>query len=269
MLPLHIRLAIFDWAGTTVDYGCFAPVAACIEAFRQIGIDVSAAEARLPMGLHKRDHLRAVLEMPGVAAQWQTRFGQAWTDTDLDRIYQQFLPLQGTEALRYSELIPGTLDAVAALRARGIAIGTTTGYPRAIGVPVAEKVAPLGYRPDHSVFTDDVPAGRPSPWMIFRNMEALGVYPPACVVKIGDTVPDIEEGRNAGVWSIGLTETGSELGLTQAESAELPDTELEQRLTRIGAKLSSAGAHAIICSIAELPRLIEQLNARLARGERP
>src|SRR4029078_920006 len=157
MTDLRIRLAVFDWAGTTVDFGCFAPVAACIQAFGQLGIDVTAAEAREPMGLHKRDHLRAVLEMPNVARQWQGNFSKPWSDDDLDRLYHNFLPLQGVEAVRYAELIPGTVECIAALRSRGIGIGTTTGYPREIGKPVAEKVAPLGYRPDHCVFTDDVP----------------------------------------------------------------------------------------------------------------
>lgn len=269
MTDLRIRLAIFDWAGTTVDHGCFAPVAACIQAFGQLRIDVSAAEAREPMGLHKRDHLRAVLAMPNVARQWQANFSRPSNDDDLERLYRTFLPLQGVEALRYAELIPGTTECVAALRARRIAVGTTTGYPRAIGEPIADKVAPLGYRPDHCVFTDDVPAGRPAPWMIFRNMEALGVYPPAAVIKVGDTVPDIEEGRNAGVWSIGVTETGSELGLTAAEAARLPAAELDQRLSNVAAKLQTAGAHAIIRSLAELPSLAEQIDDRLRRGERP
>ena len=110
-----IRLVIFDWAGTTVDFGCFAPVAACIQAFGQLGINVSAAEARGPMGLHKRDHLRAVLELPNVAAQWQACFSRPWSDDDLERLYHSFLPVQGVEAVRYAELIPGAIACVAAL----------------------------------------------------------------------------------------------------------------------------------------------------------
>jgi phosphonoacetaldehyde hydrolase len=269
MTDAGIRLVIFDWAGTTVDFGCFAPVAACIQAFGQLGINVSSDEARGPMGLHKRDHLRAVLELPNVAAQWQAGFSHPWSDDDLERLYHNFLPVQGVEAVRYAELIPGAIECISALRSRGIVIGTTTGYPRAIGQPVADKVAPLGYRPDHCVFTDDVPAGRPAPWMIFRNMEALGIYPPAAVVKIGDTVPDIEEGKNAGAWSIGVTETGSELGLTLAELERLPVAEKQRRLSKVADKLLAAGAHGIVRSVAELPTLIEQINGRLRRGERP
>lgn len=269
MTDLRIRLAVFDWAGTTVDFGCMAPVAACVQAFGQLGIDVSVAEARAPMGLNKRDHLRAVLEMPNIVRQWQSSFSRAWNDDDLERVYRNFLPLQGAEAVRYAELIPGTLECVAALRARGIAIGTTTGYPRDIGQPVADRVAPLGYRPDHCVFPDDVVAGRPCPWMIYRNMEALGVCPPAAVVKVGDTVPDIEEGRNAGAWSIGVTEGGSELGLSTDEFMHLAPAEKSQRLAKIADKLSAAGAHAVIRSVAELPALVDQLDERLQRGERP
>lgn len=269
MTANSIRLVIFDWAGTTVDHGCFAPVIACVEAFRSQGIEVTTAQAREPMGLQKRDHLQAVFKMPAIAKAWRERFGTEWTEADLDRIYHTFLPLQATEAVRCSTLIPGVLEALVALRASGLRFGATTGYPRAIGEAVAAKAAEEGYRPDHAVFPDDVAGGRPAPWMIFRNMEALGVYPPATVVKVGDTIPDIAEGRNAGVWSIGLSETGSELGLTAGQVRELPAAELEQRRAAVATKLTAAGAHAVIRSVAELPGLIDDLQRRIALGERP
>jgi len=61
-----IEAVIFDWAGTTVDYGCFAPVQAFIETFKNEGIEVSFDEVRQPMGALKRDHIRALLEMPRI-----------------------------------------------------------------------------------------------------------------------------------------------------------------------------------------------------------
>jgi len=269
MPDLLVRLVIFDWAGTTVDHGSIAPIAALVAAFDQLGLDLTERDARGPMGLHKRDHIRELLRLPSIADQWKGSFGREPTPTDVEAIYRRFLPLQSVEAKRRTNLIPGVLDCYAALRKQGIVLGTTTGYPRMIGEPVAEAARAQGFIPDHCVFADEVPAGRPAPWMIFRNMEAARIFPPALVVKVGDTVPDIEEGCNAGAWSIGVTETGSEIGLDLDDWRAIPETERMQRSQAAGEKLLRAGAHAVVRSVAELPGLIDELNSRLERGARP
>ena len=148
-------------------------------------------------------------------------------------------------------------------------MGTSTGYPTAIGAPVAEAARTQGFEPDHCVFPDEVSAGRPAPWMIFRNMELARVDSPAAVLKVGDTVPDIEEGRNAACWSLGITETGSEIGMDLDDWRALPAAEQAQRSGAAAKTLLSAGAHAVIPSVAHLPSFIDELNQRLGRGERP
>jgi phosphonoacetaldehyde hydrolase len=264
-----IRLVIFDWAGTIVDHGSIAPIAALLAAFRQIGLQLSESEARGPMGLHKRDHIRQLLESPSISAQWFQVFGRQPTAQDVDSLYERFLPLQIAEAKQRTALIPGVLECCAALRERKIAIGTTTGYPRSVGEAVAEAARRQGFLPDHCVYADDVPAGRPAPWMIFRIMEAARVTPPAAVVKVGDTVPDIEEGRNAGAWTIGVTETGSEIGLDLEAWQALPLGERERRSNAASQKLLGAKAHLIVRSVAEVPTMVERINRGLATGERP
>jgi phosphonoacetaldehyde hydrolase len=264
-----IRLVVFDMAGTIIDHGSMAPVAALVIAFRELGIELSDADARGPMGLHKRDHIDQVLRLPHIAARWQTLFGHEPTSADVDTLYERFLPLQADEAQARVELIPGALPCLAAVREQKIATGTTTGYPRSIGQPITDAVAAQGWRADHSLFPDDVRGGRPAPWMIFRLMELTGVYPPAAVVKIGDTVPDIEEGRNAGVWTIGVTDTGNEIGLPLAECRALDPSERTRRAVSAAEKLGRAGAHGVIGSVAELPAFLESLGPRIGRGERP
>ncbi len=265
-----IQLVVFDWAGTTVDHGCFAPVTPFVEALAHFGVTITLDEARAPMGLGKREHLRAILSMPRVAAEWRSKHGRDWTEQDLDRAYQeQFVPRQLASVREHSRLIPGLLDAVAWLREQGIKIGTSTGYfAEAAEIAYAEAAA-QGYVPDCNVSPGDVPRGRPAPWMIYRNMEALGVYPPAAVLKLGDTVPDIEEGLAAGVWSAGVTHTGSDVGLSVEEFAALQPAERHNRVQRARARLIAAEAHEVINSVAELPELVARINARLMNGERP
>jgi phosphonoacetaldehyde hydrolase len=134
---------------------------------------------------------------------------------------------------------------------------------------VYRRAAEQGYRPDHCVCAEEVSAGRPAPWMIFRIMEALGVYPPSAVMKVGDTVPDVGEGLAAGAWSVGIVRSSSEVGCTAREWDALPQTEQHRRSARCRAKLLAAGAHAAVDTLAELPAVLDEFNARLGRGERP
>ncbi len=264
-----LQLVIFDWAGTTVDCGSTAPVAAFKEAFARRGINVSDADTRAPMGLHKKDHIRCMLQAPAVAEAWRRKHGRAWTEDDVVALFEAFIPLQLEVLDRHSDLVPGLLESVSFLRAKGLRIGGTTGYFRVAADLVVKAAAKQGYQPDVALCPDDVKAGRPAPWMVYRIMETLGVYPPSRVVKIGDTVPDIEEGRNAGVWSIGVARTGSEVGLTLAELNASPPDQLAAAIVAAKKKLMIAGAHEVIDSIIEVPALIARLNERLARGEKP
>jgi len=268
--PKRIALVVFDWAGTTVDHGCFAPVAPFVEALAQFDVPITLEQARAPMGLGKRDHLRAILQSSEVAAAWQKRHGRAWTEDDVDAAYHQhFVPRQLESVRRHSHLLPGLLDTVVWLRNRDIRIGTTTGYFTEAAELCYEEAAQQGYMPDCNVSPGAVKVGRPAPWMIYRIMETLDIYPPAAVVKIGDTVPDIAEGLSAGAWSVGVSRTGSEVALTAEELSALPEHSQRERIDRAAKTLSQAGAHAVIESIADVPALIAQLETRLAAGERP
>jgi phosphonoacetaldehyde hydrolase len=264
-----IRLVVFDWAGTTVDFGSCAPVAPFIGAFAQCGLEVSPVEARGPMGIHKRDHIRALFALPAVASRWRAAHGRDWSEADVERVYDIFIPLQMEVLAAYAGPIPGVVDAVEELRRRDVKVGGTTGYFRAAADRLAAAARKLGYAPDVGMCPDDVSAGRPAPWMIFRLMEETGVYPSAAVVKIGDTVPDIEEGRNAGAWTVGVTHTGSAVGCSAKEFVALPPQERFDRIAAATRALLNAGAHDVIPSAAEAPSLVDRLNERLQRGERP
>jgi phosphonoacetaldehyde hydrolase len=270
MSPTRIRLAVLDWAGTTVDFGSFAPVAPFVAALARHGVEVSPAQARFPMGLNKLDHLRALLRLPEVAARWHQRHGRDWTEADVERLYTgDFVPLQLEALARHSRLVPGLLDTVTALRQRGVKVGTSTGYFRAAGEVVFAAAARQGYVPDHNVLPDEVPAGRPAPWMIFRNMEALGVYPPTAVVKVGDTPHDMAEARNAACWAVGVLASSSAVGCSEDEWHLLPAGERQARCAAAAEAMREAGAHLTIDTVADLPAAVEEVERRVARGEQP
>ncbi|MCB9874939.1 MAG: phosphonoacetaldehyde hydrolase [Planctomycetaceae bacterium] len=257
-----IRLVVFDWAGTTVDFGSRAPATAFTKVFAAHNVKVTDAEARAPMGLNKREHLVAMLNAPEIASRWKTVHGEPWTDKDIDTMYSEFVPLQLQAIEEHAELVPQLLATVDQLRSRGLRIGGTTGYFREAAQAVARRAALAGFKPDANVCADDVPQGRPAPWMIYRVMEQLSIYPPSAVVKVGDTVADIQAGLAAGCWSIGVCDSSSLTGLTRTEYAELSVDQQSTRLRQTAAAFRAAGSHAVISSICELPALIDELNQR-------
>jgi phosphonoacetaldehyde hydrolase len=258
-----IQLVVLDWAGTTVDFGCFGPVASFRQALERHGVSPTDEQVRIPMGAAKIDHLRALLELPELSDQWQTRHGRGWDESDVARIYRDdYVPLQMETIARHDRLVPGLLPAVAALRDRGIKLATSTGYFREAARLVFDSASRQGYARDLDVLPDEVPAGRPAPWMIFHAMETLGVYPPSSVVKVGDTPIDIAEGRNAGAWSVGVIASSNEVGLSEEAWAALPDRERRAIVESVRSKFEQAGAHAAIETLAELPGLIADLERR-------
>lgn len=267
--PGPIRAVVHDWAGTVVDFGSRAPATVFVELFRRHDVTVTEEQAREPMGRHKRDHIRALAAMAPLARQWERVHGRPFAEADAEALYAEFIPLQMGELGAHAGLIPGALEALQALRQRGIAIGSSTGYTRQMMEIVLAESARQGYVPDACVCADEVAAGRPAPWLAFRNAERLGVYPMAAIVKVGDTVADVEEGLNAGMWSIGVTRTGNEVGLGEAEVAALEPERLDALLDRARQRLLSAGAHYVVESIADVPALLPAIEERLRAGEMP
>lgn len=265
-----IRLVVFDWAGTTVDHGCIAPVAAFVETFKRRGVEIGLAEARAPMGLAKQDHIAAIAKQPGVAERWLAAQGRPCTETDVADMYERdFMKLQVACVADHAKLIGGLTDCVADLKQRGIKIGSSSGYFTEAMAIVLDRAKRQGYEPDATFCTGDVPAGRPEPWMMYANMRVTRTFPPEAVVKVGDTVPDIGEGLNAGAWTVGVTRTGNELGLSEDETDRLAPDDLAARITRADETLRHAGAHFVVESVREVPLILDRIEDQLRAGERP
>jgi phosphonoacetaldehyde hydrolase len=260
---------IFDWAGTTVDHGSLAPVRVLIQIFATHGITLSDTQARRDMGLLKRDHIERILTSPEVTEQWKQANGSAPGPQDLDRLFAEFAPLQLQCLADYSRLIPGAAEVASALRSRGLKIGSTTGYTRPMLEIVKSFAAKQGYSPDLSLTPDDVGGGRPKPWMCYRIALDFCLSSSAACVKIGDTPADIAEGRNAGMWTVGVTATGNEIGLSEEDFTALSGSEKSRRLTRARENLATAGAHFVIDSVAHCAETLNEIERRLGRGDRP
>jgi phosphonoacetaldehyde hydrolase len=265
--PLHIRAIMLDWAGTTVDHGSMAPVLALQTLFAKHGIELSTDNARRDMGLLKRDHIQAILASPGIRAEWIKIAGHEPEDADVLSLFEEFGPLQMRIIAEHSQVIPGAAQIVRDWQSRGIRIGSTTGYTRTMLAPVQAQAAGQGYVPDASVCPDEAGGGRPAPWMLMKNAQLLDVYPPAACVKIGDTVVDVEEGKNAGMWTIGLTRSGNLVGLDGETWAHLSKPEKEVRLTRAKRILLDAGADYVVEDLASCNPALAKIERRLRKSK--
>lgn len=264
----HLKAVVFDWAGTMVDHGSLAPMGAFVEAFGRFGVEVTVAEARGPMGIAKRPHVAQLMNLPRVAEAWRREHGRAPTEADVDAVYEVFVPLNVEVVERHADLVPGAAATVAACRELGLKIGSTTGYTREIMARVLPVAAAQGYAPDCLVCTGDAPDGRPTPFMLYRALLDLGVWPAWACVKVDDTEVGIAEGLNAGAWTVGVALTGNLVGLDRAGLAALDPVELAAHRERATARLAAAGAHYVVDGVAELLPVLHQIEGRLARGER-
>jgi phosphonoacetaldehyde hydrolase len=256
-----ISCVIMDWAGTAVDFGCFAPLNAFLKVFsEEKGIDITYRQAREPMGLLKIDHIKAILSMPEVNAKFQARYNRAWNMDDVNEMYKSFEKHLFASLSNFTTPIPGVLDTMELLREQGIKIGSTTGYTQAMMDVVRPGAAAKGYVVDNLVTPDDVPAGRPAPYMIYQNMIDLAIASVDNVVKVGDTIADIKEGVNAKVWSIGLITGSNEMGMSEDEYNHRSAEELIPLKNEVRQRMLDAGAHFVLDNITELPACIEKIN---------
>lgn len=257
----RFKAVVFDWAGTVIDFGSFAPMGAFVETFAKFNVEVSIADARKPMGLPKRAHIAAMLAEPHIAERWKAAHGNLPGEAEIDRVYEVFVPRNVEVVTDYCTLIPGVTDVVAYLNGKGIKIGSTTGYTRSI----MERVLPLakaqGFAPENLICADDLPLGRPTPIGMYKCFLDLMVYPAGAVIKVDDTEPGIAEGVAAGCVTVGVALSGNEAGITVEEFKALDDVKKIEIRARAGQKLRDAGAHHIIDTVADLPGLIDRLSA--------
>jgi phosphonoacetaldehyde hydrolase len=266
-----VKAVILDWSGTTADAYVIAPAVVFVEVFGKQGVEITMAEARGPMGLRKDLHIKALTEMPEIRARWKSVHGRDPDQSDVDRMFADFVPIQLSCLRQYTDLLPGVAEAVRELQKQGIKIGSTTGFVRSMVDILEEEAKKQGYVPDASVAGDEVVNGaRPKPFMVYRNLDLLDVHPIQSVIKVDDTVSGVGEALEAGCWGVGVARFSNYMDIDSIDHAKsLPKQEIERRVARCREILQRAGAHYVIDSITDLAPVVEDVNARLARGEKP
>ena len=266
-----VQAVILDWSGTTADAYVVAPAVVFVEVFKRQKVEISMVEARGPMGLRKDLHIKALTEVDEIKERWKKIHGKYPEQSDVDRMFADFVPLQLDCLRKYTTLLPGVAEVTQRLQKQGIKIGSTTGFVRSMVDILEEDAAKQGYKPDASVAGDEVTSGaRPSPHMVYKNLDMLNITPIQSVVKVDDTTSGIGEAVNAGCWGIGVTRYSNYMDVdTPEDGKKLSEDEIKKRVAKTKDILEKAGAHYILESIADIEPVIEDINKRIARGERP
>ena len=266
-----VQAVILDWSGTTADAYVVAPAVVFVKVFKRQNVEISMAEARGPMGLRKDLHIKALTKVDEIKERWKNIHGKYPDQSDVDRMFADFVPLQLDCLRKYTTLLPGVAEVTQRLQKQGIKIGSTTGFIRPMVDILEEEAAKQGYKPDASVAGDEVINGaRPSPHMVYKNLDILNITPIHSVIKVDDTVSGVGEAVNAGCWGVGVTRYSNYMDVDSPEDGEkLSDDEIAKRHAKTKDMLEKAGAHYVIDSIVDIEPVIEHVNQRLARGEKP
>ena len=266
-----IKGVVLDWSGTLADAYVIAPAVVFVEVFRKHGVAISMQEARGPMGLRKDLHIKALTEVPEIRARWEEIKGRVPTQDDVDAMFADFVPMQLDCLRQYTGLLPGIAEVCNKMQADGIKIGVSTGFTRSMVDILLEDAIKQGVTPDATVAGDEVINGaRPKPFMVYRNLDLMDIHPIQSVVKVDDTTSGVGEGLEAGCWAVGVSRYSNYMDISSLEEeAAMPAEEIERRNRLTRDILLKSGAHYVLDSIVELPDVIEDINARLARGEQP
>ncbi|MCH8138602.1 MAG: phosphonoacetaldehyde hydrolase [Proteobacteria bacterium] len=266
-----VKALILDWSGTVADAYVLAPAVVFTEVFKKHGVEISMFEARGPMGLRKDLHIKALTETPEIRHRWKEIKGKDPDQGDVDAMFEDFVPMQLDCLRQYTGLLPGVAEVVQRLQKQGIKIGSTTGFVRPMVDILEEEAKKQGYVPDASVAGDEVEHGaRPKPFMVYKNLDMMDVHPIQSVIKVDDTVSGIGEALEAGCWGVGVSLYSNYMDIDSLAHAEsLSDEEMARRLDHTNEILQKAGAHYVIDSLVDIEPVIEDVNRRLARGERP
>ena len=267
----RVKGLVLDWSGTTADAYVLAPAVVFVEVFSKQNVEISMTEARGPMGLRKDLHIKALTEVPEIKERWKGVHGKYPDQSDVDRMFEDFVPMQLDCLRKYTTLLPHVAELTQKFQKEGIRIGSSTGFVRSMVDILEEDANKQGYTPDASVAGDEVVNGaRPKPFMVYRNLDLMDVHPIQSVVKVDDTISGVGEALEAGCWGVGIARYSNYMDINSLEEAEsIPEQEVQRRLANTREILQKAGAHYVIDTFDELPQVVEDVNQRLSRGERP
>ena len=258
-----VEAIVFDLAGTLIDFGSLAPSQVLIELFDRFGIKITRKQAIGPMGIEKRAHIKALLTTRIINLQWKKKFKSKPTDKDIDKLFKLFNPELKKIIKKHSKFISGSKNTIDFIKNKKIKIGINTGYSEEILNVILSELKKQRFIPDVSYSSSYTKIGRPSAEIIYRIFSDLNITKGSNCIKVDDTIPGLQEGLNAGMWVIGVIFSGNEFGKNENEFNKLTNKEKLKFRKKISYKFKKMGAHYVIDTIKDLPKIIDQIENKI------
>ncbi len=266
-----VKAVILDLEGTVLDYGGLGLAKALVELFQRYQVFLPLEEAHITHALPKAMHIQHLFHLPSVAEQWRKQHQTPPDEARCQTLADELLSIQLANAPYDAQLLPHVAASVQKWQQAGILIAATSSEPASLAQTILKQAQTQGFRPDQAVFIDQIAnnATPPAPWLIAQSAMMLGVYPWESVVTIGDTVDDIEAGLNAGVWTVGVVQTGREMGCTAQELQTMQPEKRQALIDEIRQRMYRNGAHFVVNTFDQCNRVLDEIQDRLAIGIRP
>jgi len=259
----NIEAIVFDLAGTLIDFGSLAPSQVLIKLFDRLGIKITRKQAIGPMGIEKRAHIKALLTTRKINSEWKKKFKSKPTVKDIDKLFKLFNPELKKIINKHSKFISGNKKTLDLIKNKIKKIELNTGYSEEILKVILPELKKQRFIPDVSYSSSYTKIGRPSAEIIYRIFSDLNITKGSNCIKVDDTIPGLQEGLNAGMWVIGVIFSGNEFGKNEHEFNKLTNKEKLKFRKKISRKFKKIGAHYVIDTIKDLPKIIERIENKI------
>ncbi|MCB9638670.1 MAG: phosphonoacetaldehyde hydrolase [Myxococcales bacterium] len=267
-----VKAVVLDLEGTSIDHGGLGLAKALIELFQRYQVSLPMDRAHTPHALLKEVHLQRLFQTPSIAEQWRKQHQSLPDGAKLQSLVDELQQIQLSHTTQTAQLLPGVASSVQKWQQAGILISAVSSETEVITQAHIQHAATQGFQPDCAISIDQIPSTQPTapaPWLIAQSAMLLEVYPWESIVSIGDTVDDIEAGLNAGVWTVGIVQTGREMGLTAQEFQAMPSEQRQDLIAEIKHRMYRSGAHFVVNTFDQCNIVLDEIQDRLAIGIRP
>ena len=255
-----IRACIFDLGGTLIDKYSLSPLNSLHKAFHKFNIPITKSLIADDMGLKKKEHIEIILEKPNVKPMWYRETSDIPKSIMRDCILREFNRVQ-TKSLETCDLIENSVFTINRLQKMGIKIGITTGFNYEHTMIVNNIFEEHNIFLDSIVSSDCVDNSRPYPDMIHENMKNLNITNPKHVIKIDDTFIGIQEGLNAGCFTIGVPRWSINMDMYDENEGEEDFNTIMDKLKTSKKKLQNC--HYLIDDLKSITTIILSINKLL------
>jgi len=256
---MKVKACIFDLGGTIVDRYSITPLKSLIETFKRHNINISNDLIFKDMGIDKKIHIANILDDTNIYQKWFKQYKRNPEYDDVLKLHQIFKNIQVKKSHKI-DIIPETYGIFEYLKKNNIKIGTTTGFDKNNADIIGNVLNTNICKIDNIVSSTCVEKSRPHPNMIHKNMIDLGIVDPRTMIKIDDTNVGIKEGKNAGLWTVGVARWSTYMNVLPQNYNNMNDIVIGERLKKSKEKLKQSRPDFIIETLDELPNIIETIN---------